>query len=248
MLDLGICVVMPTYNNDGTIKRMIDSCLEYVPNIIVVDDGCTDNTKQILAEYDNNSAVTVISYEQNRGKGYALKTGLKYAKKQNFRYAITIDSDGQHFATDIPAFVTAISENPGALIVGSRNIMAENMPGGNTFANKFSNFWFKVQTLQTLPDTQTGFRLYPLKELGEMRLVTARYEAELCMLVFAAWHGVKLIPIPINVYYPPAEERVSHFRPVKDFARISVLNVALCFLAIVYGGPLMLINKIKSKK
>ena len=129
----------------------------------------------------------------------------------------------------------------------SRNIAAENMPASNTFANKFSNFWFQVQTLQFLPDTQSGYRLYPLRRMGSLWWMTSRYEAELEMLVFAAWHGIKLIPIPISVYYPPANERVSHFRPKIDFLRISIVNTVLCVLAIVYGGPRMLISRLVNK-
>ena len=97
-----------------------------------------------------------------------------------------------------------------------------------------------MQTGRKLSDTQTGYRLYPLKRLHGLSLLTSRYEAELELLVFASWHGVELVEIPIDVYYPPKEERVSHFRPGKDFARISVLNTVLCFLAVVYGLPLRL--------
>ena len=139
-------------------------------------------------------------------------------------------------------------DTPDALVIGSRDITAKNMPAGNTFANKFSNFWFKVQTCKSLPDTQTGYRLYPLKQMGTMWWVTSRYEAELEMLVFAAWHGIKLVPVSINVYYPPVGERVSHFRPGMDFFRISVLNTVLCVLAVLYGGPRMLISRIFFKK
>ena len=115
---------------------------------------------------------------------------------------------------------------------------------GSNFANKFSNFWFYVQTGKALEDTQTGYRLYPLHKLYGVGLLTSRYEAELELLVFASWHGVELVSIPVNVYYPPREERVSHFRPGKDFARISVLNTVLCFLAVVYGLPLRLGRKL----
>ena len=100
-----------------------------------------------------------------------------------------------------------------------------------------------VQTCRRVPDTQTGFRLYPLRKLWGYRLLTARYEAELELLVFAAWHGVAIHSIPVDVYYPPAEERVSHFRPGADFARISALNTLLCGLAVVYGLPCWLWRK-----
>ena len=156
-----------------------------------------------------------------------------------FDYGLTIDSDGQHFPEDIPLFVKALEQHPDALIVGSRNLNQENMPSGNTFANKFSNFWFKVQTGINLPDTQTGYRLYPLRNLPH--IFSARYEAELSLLVFSAWRGIDLVPIKVNVCYP--EDRVTHFRPFWDFFRISVLNTILCVVALIYGWPSRLIRK-----
>ena len=83
--------------------------------------------------------------------------------------------------------------------------------------------------------------------MGNMRLFTSRYEAELELLVFSAWRGIDIVPLPIHVYYPPAEERVSHFRPGPDFARISLLNTCLCFIAILYGYPSMFIRKVLKK-
>ena len=230
-----ICVVMPTFNNAGTLRDMVERTLQFCPDVIVVNDGCTDTSAEILSSLGDK--ITVVDYGRNRGKGYALKQGFKKAIKLGFDYAITIDSDGQHFPEDIPLFINALKQYPNTLIVGSRNLNQENMPEKNTFANKFSNFWFKVQTGVNLPDTQTGYRLYPLKNLPNLRFLTSRYEAELELLVGAAWRGTDLIPIKINVFYPKAEERVTHFRPFWDFFRISVLNTFLCILAIVYGLP-----------
>ena len=229
------CVVMPTYNNAGTLRDVVERVLVFCQDVIVVNDGCTDTSAEILNSFGDK--ITVVDYGKNRGKGYALKQGFKKAKELGFGYSITIDSDGQHFPEDIPLFVKALEKHPHALIVGSRNLNQENMPGGNTFANKFSNFWFKVQTGVNLPDTQTGYRLYPLKNLPNLRFLTSRYEAELELLVGAAWRGTDLIPIKINVFYPKAEDRVTHFRPFWDFFRISVLNTVLCFAAIFYGLP-----------
>ena len=186
--------------------------------------------------------ITLVDYVLNRGKGYALKRGFAKALEMGFAYAVTLDADGQHYPKDIARLLEANMLHPGALIVGSRNLDAINTSGGSLFANRFSNFWFGVQTLHPLPDTQTGFRLYPLRKLHGLSLLTSRYEAELELLVFAAWHGVSLVPVPIDVYYPPREERVSHFRPAADFARISVLNTVLCFLALLYGLPLAILR------
>ena len=233
----GICVVIPTYNNDTTIKTVVEKSLLYCDDVIVVTDGCTDRTTDILDAIDG---ITIVSYPQNRGKGYALKMGFRKALEMGFSYAITLDGDGQHYPEDIPLFLKANQEYPQSLIIGSRQLEGVDRSKGSSFANKFSNFWFYVQTGRALPDTQTGYRLYPLHRLCGLSLLTSRYEAELELLVFASWHGVKLVPIPVQVYYPPRNERVSHFRPGKDFARISVLNTVLCFLAVVYGLPLRL--------
>lgn len=240
------CVVIPTYNNAGTIEQVINTTLEYCDDILVVNDGSTDNTNLILNNLKD--IIKLISYTPNRGKGYALRQAFKQAKKLGYDYAITMDSDGQHSVEDLVKFANAIDENPNALVVGSRMLNAPNMPQQNTFANKFSNFWFTVQTAHKLPDTQSGFRTYPLQKIGKMHFVTNRYETELEILVRSAWKGIKIIPIPIQVYYPPQEERISHFRPKADFTRISILNTVLCILAIVYGYPSMLIHKLISSK
>lgn len=233
--DRGICVVIPTYNNDGTIAAVVTDTLKECSDVIVVNDGSTDNTSNILHSI---KGITIVEYEKNRGKGYALKCGFQRALQMGFAYAITLDADGQHYPHDIQHFLKANQQHPGALIIGNRMLEGVDRSKGSSFANQFSNFWFYIQTGRHLQDTQTGYRLYPLKKLYGLSLLTSRYEAELELLVFASWHGVELVPINIDVYYPPKEQRVSHFRPGKDFTRISVLNTVLCFLAIVYGLPL----------
>ena len=234
MSALRCAVVMPTYNNAGTIAKVISDVKEYAADVIVVNDGSTDDTKDILSSI---SDIKVVDYPNNKGKGYALKLGLKKAYEWGFRYAITIDSDGQHYADDIPAFIEKIEEKPDSLLIGARNLTADNMPSKNTFANKFSNFWYKVETGQTLSDTQSGFRLYPLDKLQKIHFITRRYEFEVEIIVRAAWRGVNVENIPIKVYYPPEEERVSHFRPLQDFTRISILNTVLVLYAFLLHYP-----------
>ena len=240
-----VCAVLPTYNNGSTLRNVLERVLNFCSDVIVVNDGCTDQTAEILASFGNR--ITVVDYGRNKGKGYALKQGFKQAVAMGFLYALTLDTDGQHFPEDIPLFIETIEKHPNALIVGSRNLNQENMPGGNTFANKFSNFWFKVQTGINLPDTQTGYRLYPLTLMPNFTFVTSRYEAELELLVFSAWLGTELVPIKINVFYPKAEERVTHFRPFWDFFRISVLNTILCVLTVCIAWPLQLIRKVRRR-
>lgn len=233
-----VCAVIPTYQNAKTLLKVVADVHRVVDTVFVVDDGSNDGTAALLDKATGNERPEkVLTHPKNCGKGAALKTGLTYARQQGFRYAVTVDADGQHRADDIPALLKAVEEEPDALAIGSRGLRHENMPAKSTFANRFSNFWFALQTLQRLPDTQSGLRIYPLRRLHGLRWMSARYEAELTLLVFSAWAGVKLLPVPVSVYYPPRDQRVTHFRPGRDFTRISVLNTLLCFLMVVYGWP-----------
>lgn len=232
-----MCVIIPTYNNVRTIRQVVMDVRQYCSQVIVVDDGSTDGTSAELSSL--SELITIVTCQPNGGKGHALVAGFRKAREMGFTHAITIDADGQHFADDIPAFLGQLDSHADAIIVGARNLTEENMPRGNTFANRFSNFWFRLQTGIDLQDTQSGYRLYPLGALRGLGLITSRYEAELELLVFAAWAGTPIISVPVKVYYPPADERVSHFRPVYDFVRISILNTVLCVLALVYGYPRM---------
>lgn len=233
-----VCAVIPTYQNAKTLLKVVADVHRVVDTVFVVDDGSNDGTAALLDKATGNERPEkVLTNPKNCGKGAALKTGLTYARQQGFRYAVTVDADGQHRADDIPALLKAVEEESDALAIGSRGLQHENMPAKSTFANRFSNFWFALQTLQRLPDTQSGLRVYPLRRLHGMRWMSARYEAELTLLVFSAWAGVKLLPVPVSVYYPPRDQRVTHFRPGRDFTRISVLNTLLCFLMVVYGWP-----------
>ena len=238
---------MPTYNNAGTIVDVLRRIAAITQHIIVVVDGCTDDTRERLKNF-TDAPLIIVEHAENKGKGAALLSGFKCAILKGYEYAITIDADGQHFPEDIPVFLRAMEEHPEAFIIGSRNLKQKNMSGGSSFANHFSNFWFAVQTGVRLPDTQTGYRLYPLRNLSGVHLITSRYEAELELLVFAAWSGAELIPVPVRVFYPPKNKRVSHFRPFTDFLRITVLNIAFCFVAIFYGWPRTIWMKVRGKR
>lgn len=239
-----ICVLIPTYNNAGTLGAVLRDVLAYTSHVIVVNDGATDHTAEVLAEFPQ---VKLVSYQPNRGKGIALRRGFQFATESGYDYAITIDADGQHFASDLPVFFDKVREKPRAILIGARNLQQENMPGKNTFANKFSNFWFYVETGLKGPDTQSGYRLYPLHAMKKMWFICTKYEFEIEVLVKSAWRGIKIEWVPVQVYYPPAEERVSHFRPFRDFSRISVLNTVLVTIAFLYIHPRNFIRFIFSK-
>ncbi len=228
---------MPFYNAEKYIKQAVDSIMSQTYQdfeIIAVNDGSTDNTKSVISSFP---FVQLISYDKNIGKGWALRKAFEYANGKGYKYAITIDSDGQHFAKDLPAFIEKLKEERNAIIIGARNMNQASVPGGSSFGNRFSNFWFKVETGINLPDTQSGYRLYPLEPLKHMSFFTRKYEFEIEVLVRAAWKGINVLSVPVTVYYPPKEERISHFRPYKDFFRISILNTILVLISFLYIKP-----------
>ncbi len=236
MRALKCAVLIPTYNNERTIARVIEEVRPYCDDLFVVNDGSTDRTTEIVNAVED---ITVLGYASNRGKGYALRLGIRELAARGFRYLISIDADGQHYAADLEHFVESAEQEPDRLLIGARCLTAENMPSKNTFANKFSNFWYKFETGHTLSDTQSGFRMYPLEKLGRMHFFTNRYEFEVEVIVRAAWRGIKVDNIPVRVYYPPQNERVSHFRLGKDFTRISILNTCLVLWALSVAWGVM---------
>lgn len=238
-----ICVIIPTYNNAKTLRRVIDGVLKYTHDILVINDGSTDETSVILQEY---RCIDKIELSTNKGKGNALQIGFKKAIELGYDYAITIDSDGQHFPKDIPVFIEKLHESPlPLLLIGSRNMTTENVPKKSSFGNRFSNFWFWFETGIRLTDTQSGYRLYPLHYIPK-KLYTNKFEFEIEIIVRTAWNGVSVENVPIDVLYDPTE-RVSHFRPFKDFTRISILNTVLVIIALGYIKPRDFIRSFKKK-
>jgi glycosyltransferase involved in cell wall biosynthesis len=228
------CVLVPCYNNAASLGQVLSDISSYTHEIIVVNDGSTDETLSVIDQF---SHVKLVSYSKNQGKGYALRKGFEKAIASGYEYAISIDADGQHYAHDLLTLLDQVKEHPKAIVIGARNLRQENVPGKSSFGNRFSNFWFWLYTGIKAPDTQSGYRLYPLNALQEIHFYTTKYEFEVEVLVRSAWHGIKVLFVPIDVYYPPQEERVSHFRPFKDFSRISVLNTVLFFIAFLYIKP-----------
>jgi len=231
---LQTCVIIPTFNNAATLAGVIADLSSYTSNIIVVNDGSTDQTHSILQSF---GFIKTVEYKKNKGKGWALRKGFEFAFNKGYHFAITIDSDGQHSAKDMHIFLERLETEKNAIIIGARNMDQSSVPGKSSFGNRFSNFWFKVETGITMPDTQSGYRLYPLLLLNGVKFFTRKYEFEIEVLVRSAWKGIKIQSVPVSVHYPPKEERISHFRPFKDFTRISILNTILVLITFFYIKP-----------
>lgn len=245
MEQLKCCVLIPTYNNHKTLQKVLEGVLEYTENIIVVNDGATDSTAKILQGFPKLEQMHIL---QNKGKGNALKVGFQKALELGYEFAITIDSDGQHFPEDIPVFLDALEKEAtkNVLYIGSRNMNQDDVPGSSSFGNKFSNFWFWFETSIKLQDTQSGYRMYPLKEIEKLKLYTPKFEFEIEVIVKAAWRGTVVKNLPVQISYDD-EERVSHFRKVPDFARISVLNTWFVLVALFWIKPRDLYRRFRKK-
>ena len=231
------CVLIPTYNNQNTLNKVILEVLTYTSNIIVVNDGSTDATGKILSDCKD---VRVVSIPENKGKGNALKTGFKIAAESGYDYAISMDSDGQHFPDDLSVFLQALEDrkpnDPELLVIGARKMDDPSVPDKSSVGNRFSSFWFWVETGIKLSDTQCGYRLYPLQAVNSLHLYTSRFELEIEVIVKAAWKGVEVKNLPVKVLYDP-NERVTHSRPFQDVARITLLNIWFVGVAFLYIAP-----------
>lgn len=240
---LKCCVIIPTFNNEKTLRKVIEDTLQYTDQLIVINDGATDSTPNILEQFKNS--FTTITHPVNSGKGIALRNGFKKALEMGFDYAITLDSDGQHFPSDLEHFLDKLQQHPESLVIGARNMNSENVPGGSSFGNKFSNFWFQIETGIKLPDTQSGFRLYPIRKMQKINFFCSRFEFEIEVIVKAAWRAIPVLSMPVKIFYAKGADRVSHFRPTKDFMRISVLNTYLVILTLCWYKPMRLLRGLR---
>ncbi len=224
-----ILVVVPVYNHGATLRQVVAGVLAVHPEVLVVDDGSTDQGMQTIA----NLPVHIRGHAENLGKGAAIRTAAQAAESLGATHIVTIDADGQHDPVDLPRFFAAIANNPLAVIAGARNFETDNVPGSSRFGRCFSNFWLRVQTGRKLQDAQSGFRAYPVALFTHLRFTENRYSFEVEVLVRSAWAGLDLLDVPISVHYPPRGQRVSHFHKIVDNARISWLNTRLTLRSIL---------------
>ena len=224
-----LVIVIPLYNHGRTVRAVAEACLAIHPQLLVVDDGSSDGGAEALA----GLPLELVRHERNLGKGAAILTAAKFAAGRGLTHIATIDADGQHHPGDLPQLWQAAVAEPLAVVVGCRDFSAANVPGASRFGRSFSNFWLRLQTGMVLPDTQSGFRVYPLALLTGLTFWCRRYNFEIEVLVRAAWAGLPLRSVKISVYYPPGAERISHFRGFLDNWRLTLLNTHLTLRSIV---------------
>jgi glycosyltransferase involved in cell wall biosynthesis len=203
---------MPCRNGAAKIAPVIADVRKVLPNVIVVDDGSTDATPDAAAK----AGAQVFRHEKNRGKGAALITGFREARKQGFAWVLMMDADGQHAAADISAFFAAAERSHAPFIVGNRMASPKSMPLLRRWTNAAMSWMLSNYTRRVLPDTQCGFRLAKLSAFSEEALETSRFEIDSEMLVLFSSNAQSIESVPIQVIY--GDER-SNIDVVRDTVR-----------------------------
>ena len=236
-------VIVPCFNHQATLNDVVEGVLAEGYSVIVVDDGSTVPISKKQFPVLSDPKVTLIKHKKNLGKGRAIITGLTMAKKQGYTRAVTIDADGQHDPKNIHLlFDKAENYEQPVIIIGAREGMDRpEVPASSRFGMHFSNFWVYLETGISLPDTQSGFRLYPVKETLELALKCKRYDFEIEVLVKAVWAGIAVDYVYISCNYAPQGKRISHFNKFFDNLRLSLLHAKLVTLRLF---PLHQIKKL----
>jgi uncharacterized protein (DUF2062 family) len=224
-----ILVVVPVYNHPATLRQVVEGVLRQHQQLLVVDDGSCEPVAPLLA----GLPVELLRHPRNLGKGAALRAAADWGLARGMSHMICLDADGQHAPDDLPRFFAEIADHPKALIVGHRDFEQPGIPGASRFGRQFSNFWLRLQTGCRLKDCQSGFRAYPLLIFRQLNFWTRRYNFEVEVLVRSAWAGLELRDVDISVYYPPGEQRISHFRGFMDNWRLTLLNSHFTLRSIV---------------
>lgn len=229
-------VLVPTFCNAGTIKKVVVQISEQGFCCVVVDDGSETPVEPLLRDAQSSGQVIVNRFPKNRGKGEALKYGFSFARARGYTHVIVMDGDGQHDPKDLIAMITASQQSPRSLVFGVRDFEScpNPVPVSSRFGRSFSNMWIYLETGQRLRDSQTGFRCYPLNGLQDPLCGSSRYDFEIEVVVRWLWQGGAIAEEEIGVQYP--EDRVSSFRAVVDNTRLSALHTKLCMLRMVGAG------------
>jgi glycosyltransferase involved in cell wall biosynthesis len=232
---MGLALIIPLYEPSGSVLPFLRLFgADDFASVVVVDDGSGPSYQALFAEISALPNSHLISYPRNRGKGHALKEGLRYVSEErpDIEGAVTADGDGQHSYADIIKVRDELRGHPSSLVLGVRDLRKGKAPSRNRFGNAFSASWFWLSTGVRLKDTQTGLRGLP-RSLFPLALETKgeRYDYEMAFLM-AAVKEAPLRQVPIEVIYGPGAP--SHFRPIRDsliIYKTPLLYVAVALLS-----------------
>ncbi|MCX7169495.1 MAG: glycosyltransferase family 2 protein [Proteobacteria bacterium] len=216
-----IAVLIPAYNEAATIRDLVERALRIVPNVVVVDDGSSDETASRLKDLP----VTLLRNERNLGKAASLWKGFDLLLARGAQFIVTLDGDGQHSPEDIGPLLDTAQRFPDSIVIGARLHDKKNFPARRYYANQFARFWISWAAGYSIADTQSGFRVYPatlLKRITRRDVSWNGFVFESEILIAAGRLGVQSVAVAIPGIYPKLA-RASHFRPVRDVARIVLM-------------------------
>ncbi len=240
-----IAVVIPAYNESATIRDLAIRTLKFATNLIIVDDGSTDDTIDCIKDLN----ITIIEHETNKGKSASLWDGMQRALNKGAEAIITLDGDGQHSPEDIPTILKKHDQHPNALVIAARLLNRQNAPRARLFANQFADFWVSWASGQCIYDSQSGFRLYPaavLKTVNVRHDYTRGFVFESEIIIESCRSNFPCVAVPIkSVYHKNA--RPSHFRPVMDIAKIVIMVAGKIIFRALYIPGLIKIMGCRAK-
>ena len=208
-----VLIIIPAYNEEKHIKKVIEKCLKYSKYVLAIDDDSSDNTSK---EIKKTRSIYLLN-KTNKGKGYSLKRGFNYAIKHNFNIVITIDADGQHNPKLISKFVKEV-EKGFDIVIGTRRKRNSSMPKRRRLSNFVLSLIFSAASRTWIKDTQSGYRAFNVKILRGLKLKTNRYETESEILMKLGRRGAKFGKVDIPVIY---RDEKSSINPIKDAVRFA---------------------------
>lgn len=245
-------VLIPSYNPGPQVYATVRAArAEWAPVWVVVD-GSSDGTAeglQDMSAHDPQLKVLVLS--RNQGKGAAVLHGLDLAAQAGFTHALTMDSDGQHPADLIPAFMAASQQAPAAMVLG-KPVFDADAPALRVQGRKISNGWANLETLWAgIGDSLYGFRVYPIEPLRRVmrgQRWMRRFDFDPEAVVRLCWRGVRPINLPAPVKYLAADEGgVSHFNYLRDNALLTWMHLRL-MLGFLLRLPLLLLRRLNTHR
>ena len=245
-------LIIPSYNPGPKVYETVTAARQHWNPVWIVVDGSTDGTTvglQELARLDSGLRILVLS--RNRGKGEAILFGLERAQLQGYTHVLTMDSDGQHPAGAVPAFMQASVQNPDAMILGVP-IFDASAPPLRVKGRKISNWWANLETLGGgIGDSLFGFRVYPLAPLQRLmrkQRWMRRFDFDPEAAVRMSWMGIRIINLPAPVrYFEASDGGVSHFHYLRDNALLTWMHTRL-FFGFIIRLPRLLARRIRYQR
>ncbi|MCM8542541.1 MAG: glycosyltransferase family 2 protein [Lentisphaeraceae bacterium] len=246
MHKLKFCLIVPCYNHESLLNRMLLQLEPYKLDCLVIDDGSNETAQKTIEECTSKKPwVTLIKRVKNGGKGEAVKDGFQLAISKGYTHALQIDADCQHDVNDIPKFIQLSEANPDSIITGEAKY-DKSVPKSRLYGRYINHFWVMVETLSfKVLDTMCGFRIYPLAQLSKVKMssIGSRMDFDVEMAVRSIWAGIPLKTIDTKVIYP--EDGISNFHYLKGNLRITWMHIKLC-CGMILRLPKLLYRKFSS--